>query len=131
MADIVQLACIVAAAARGGSIGLFRESTKLQTVGTVVRVADLEALRMELQVQTVDAVRGGRPAEPVVADVRQCAQPPIIACVAEARGGFRLFREATQLKTVGTGCRVAGVEPHCAEVQIQAPVVVVRIARRG
>ncbi len=44
---------------------------------------------------------------------------------------FCLFREATQLKTVGPVRRVAGVEPRCAEVQVHATVVIARIVGRG
>ncbi len=85
-------------------------------MGAAVRAAGVEVLRIEIQVQAVDAARGGRPAAPVVADVHRCAR----VCDAVARGGARLsrlFREAPQLKTVATAARVAGIEVRHAEMQ--------------
>ena len=60
---------------------MLEEATQLKTVGAAVRVAGVEVLRIEIQVQAVDAARGGRPAEPVVADVHRFAR----VCVAVAR----------------------------------------------
>ncbi len=63
---------------------------------------------MEIQVQAVDTARNGRPAEPGVADAHQIAR----VRKAVARGGvcLRLFREATQLKTVTAVVHAAGIE---------------------
>ena len=43
----------------------------------------------------------------------------------------RLFREATQLKTVGPVRRVAGTKPRHVEMQVHATVVVARTVGRG
>ena len=56
-------------------------------MATVVHVAGIEVLRVEVQEHAASPAKGGRPTVPVVADVRQSAQSPIIARVAEARGG--------------------------------------------
>ena len=66
---------------------LFREATQLMTVATVVHVAGKEVLRAEVQEHAASPAKGGRPTVPAVADVRQSAQSPKIARVAEARGG--------------------------------------------
>ncbi len=90
------------------SLRLFREATQLKTVGMSVRVAGIEILRVEPQEHAVSPAKSGRPTVPAAADARQNTRIPI----AEARGGvcLRLFREATQLKTVTAMMRVAGVE---------------------
>ena len=85
VADAHQIARVRKAVARGGvCLRLFREATQRKTVGTVVWVADVEALRIETQVQTVDVACGGRPDEPAVADVPQRT----LIEGAEARGGL-------------------------------------------
>ena len=66
-----------------GTPRLFREATQRKTVGVAVRAAGVEVLRIEMQVQTVEVIRGRRPAEPVVADAEQRA----IRVKAVARGG--------------------------------------------
>ena len=37
---------------------------------------------------------------------------------------LRLFREATQLITVGTVIRIAGIKPRCTEMQVMAANIV-------
>ena len=112
-------------------------------MATVVHVAGIEVLRVEVQEHAASPAKGGRPTVPVVADVRQSAQSPVIACVAEARGAPSgcfigrlypnlrlrlpgscaarscLFREAAPLKTVSAAARVAGREALRIENQIQ------------
>ena len=109
------------------------------TVATVVHIAGPEVLRAEVQEHAASPAKGGRPIVPVVAAAHRCAQSPMIARVAEARGapsgcfigrlypnlrlrlpGSRaarscLFREATQLTTSGTVERVAGIEARHVE----------------
>ncbi len=113
---------------------LFREATQLKTVAAAVRVVGEEGLRTEIQVQAVDAARGGRPAEPVIADRTQRAQVCDTVARGEPTGHFigrlypkfsprassRLFREATQLKTVAAIVCAAGIEPRHAEIQVHA-----------
>ena len=56
-------------------------------MAAIVRDAGVEVLRIEMQVQAVDAARGGRPAEPVVADVPCYTGIARATEVAVARGG--------------------------------------------
>ena len=100
------------------SLRLFREATQLKTVGMSVRVAGIEILRVEPQEHAVSPAKSGRPTVPAAADARQNTRIPI----AEARGGvcLRLFREATQLKTVGAVCRIARSQLDHAEIKISS-----------
>ena len=75
-------------------VRLFREATQLKTVGTVAHVAGSEALRVEVQEHAASPAKGGRPTEPVVADVVQRAR----RVVAEARGGAQFGVEAGSFK---------------------------------
>ena len=94
------------------------------TVATVVHIAGPEVLRAEVQEHAASPAKGGRPIVPVVAAAHRCAQSPMIARVAEARGApsgcfiGRLY-EAAPLKTVSAAARVAGREALRIENQIQ------------
>ena len=85
---------------------LFREATQLKTVAAIVRVAGVEVLRAENQIHAIGTADRRRPAATVDADDAQRARIPM----AVARGGIRLFREATQLKTVAAAAHAAGIE---------------------
>ena len=105
---------------------LFREATQRKTMGAAVRVAGEEVLRKEIQVQAVDTARNGRPAEPGVADAHQIARVRKAVARGAPFGCFtgslypRLFREATQLKTVGAVCRIARSQLDHAEIKISS-----------
>ena len=106
------------AEARGGAHRLFREATQLKTDAPVIRATGIESRRQTIQTYAVSLTECGGPIVSVVADGYQRAQSAIVTCVAEARGGaHRLFREATQLKSVGTARRVAVVDSRRVEVQ--------------
>ena len=52
-------------------------------MATVVHVAGIEVLRVEVQEHAASPAKGGRPTVPVVADAHRYAR----VCVAVARGG--------------------------------------------
>ncbi len=72
---------------------LFREAPQLKTVGAIARVTWGETCRVETQLLAISTADRRRPAIPVVTDVRQIAQSPIIARVTVARGGVSSPRE--------------------------------------
>ncbi len=127
VADAHQIARVRKAVARGAPFGcftgslyprLFREATQRKTVATAVHAAGIEILRVEPQEHAVSPAKSGRPTVPAAADARQNTRIPI----AETRGGvcLRLFREATQLKTVGAVCRIARSQLDHAEIKISS-----------
>ncbi len=78
---------------RGLAARLFREAAQLKTVATAVHAAGAEVLCAEVQKHAVSPAKLRRPTVSVVADVRQSAQSPINARVAEARGGVSICRK--------------------------------------
>ena len=102
---------------------LFREATQLKTVGTVAYVAGIEVLHAEVQEHAVNFADGGCPTVSGVADIEQCAQ----RIGAVARGGVRLFREATQLKTIGATVCTTWTEIRHGKAQVYS---IVSVARR-
>ena len=97
---------------------LFREATQLKTVGPVAYVAGIEVLHAEVQEHAVNFADGGCPTVSGVADIEQCAQ----RIGAVARGGARLFREATQLKTIGATVCTTWTEIRHGKAQVY-PIV--------
>ena len=78
-------------------------------MAAVTHAEGIEVLRAEMQKYAAGAAKGGRVVEPVAANVAQSTR----SCIVVARGGCslsRLFREATQLKTVGASVRIIGIE---------------------
>ncbi len=74
-------------------------------------------LCVEVKEQTVDTIVCGRPTVTAAGGITQ----PAVCPMAVARGGyFRLFREATQLKTVAAVARVAVIEARHDEIQVHA-----------
>ncbi len=101
---------------------LFREATQLKTEAATVQRSRIEPLYSEIQGYATGILFTGRGSggktETSVADIPSFT----VSVTAVARGGAarpRLFREATQLKTVGTAvvCK-AGIEPRDFEEEI-------------
>ena len=77
------------------------------------------------------ASRGCRPT-PGVAPARAALRAAgIIPQIIKTQHPIRLFREATQLKTVSTVVHAVGVETLRVETQVQITVAVARIDGRG
>ncbi len=117
---------------------LFREATQLKTEAATVQRSRIEPLYSEIQGYATGILFTGRGSggktETSVADIPSFT----VSVTAVARGGvvrhsnhrqpqlfivprehvsFRLFREAAQLKTVGTVVRACGTKPRHAKIQ--------------
>ncbi len=66
---------------------LFREAPQLKSVAAAAFVVAIVVRHAETQVYAISTVDPGRPAVTVVPGARQHPQTPIVARVAEARGG--------------------------------------------
>ena len=86
----------------------------------------IEVLRVEVQEHAASPAKGGRPTVPVVADARQGAQSPVIACVAEARGGVPGERGSRARGAYLVETTVGGFVVPCAVFFTGNPIRVVR-----
>ena len=117
------------AEARGRAASLFLEATQLKTVRTATVVLRVDSAAVEVQAAGIVPRRERRPAEPVVADAKQCTVALGASGVAEARGrAASLFLEATQRKTVRTV--IEALWADTAVVEVQAAGIASRRERR-
>ena len=108
---------------------LFLEATQLKTVRTATVVLRVDSAAVEVQAAGIVPRRERRPAEPVVADAKQCTVALGASGVAEARGrAASLFLEATQRKTVRTV--IEALWADTAVVEVQAAGIASRRERR-
>ena len=88
-------------------------------MSTETRAAERKPRHTEIQVHALSTADRRRPTVAAVTDIAQHTRGE----VTEARGGVspaRLFREATQRKTVAAAHYVAGDETTSVEVQVHA-----------